>query len=367
MVSPAPAEVPLDSWQIGPWNRWAYVHVGEVVATTTVPCARARELPERRAALDDLVADLLETGYVDGLAVVQGGALIVERYAGEMTPASLHLSQSVGKSVLGLLVGVLAGDGRLDPGSLVTEHVAEVGGSGYEGATVQHLLDMTAAVDFVEDYEADFWRYDVACGWHPPAPGADAETILDFLPTIGAAPWRHGERLHYATPTTDLLGVVAERAGGAPLATLISRELWGPLGAEDDAAVTVDPAGTASIGGGLCATLRDYARLGALVAAGGQGVVPADWVARLGAGDAGAFGACTVPEAIAGAEGYRNQWWRRDARVMARGIHGQLIAVDRDADVVVTILSSWPAATDARLEAAQRTLVERVCDRLAAG
>jgi CubicO group peptidase (beta-lactamase class C family) len=298
---------------------------------------------------------------------VQGG-LVLERYAGEMDEASLHLSQSVGKSVLGLLVGILAGQGRLDPGSQVTDHVPEVRGSGYDGATVEHLLDMTAAVDFVEDYAADFWRYDVACGWHPPVPGADAASVLEFLPGIGrAAGWAHGERLHYATPNTDLLGIVAERAGGAPLADLISRELWAPMGAEADAAVTVDPAGTATIGGGFCATLRDYARLGALVLDGGRGVVPEAWVAVLGAGAPDAFARTTAPEATAGADGYARQWWRRDRRTMARGIHGQLIAVDREADVVVCVLSSWPEATDPAREAAHRTLVGRVCDRLRRG
>ena len=113
---------------------------------------------------------------------------MLERYRNGMDAATLHLSQSVGKSVLGLLVGVLHGRGLLDPASPVTEHVPEVAGSGYDGATVRHLLDMTAATDFVEDYAA-FWRYDVACAWHPPAPGADAETILEFLPAIGPAPW----------------------------------------------------------------------------------------------------------------------------------------------------------------------------------
>ena len=82
--------------------------------------------------------------------------------------------ETVGKSVLGLLVGILAGREVLDTGELVTERVPEVGDSGYAGATVQHLLDMTAAIDFVEDYAVDFWRYDVACGWHPPVEGADA-------------------------------------------------------------------------------------------------------------------------------------------------------------------------------------------------
>jgi CubicO group peptidase (beta-lactamase class C family) len=357
-------KVPLNSWQVGPWNRWSYQHVGEVVPT--VPVTRGYglmwDLPTGEAGLDDLAGELLDTAHVDGVAVVHDGALVLERYGNGMEPDTRHLSQSVGKSVLGLLVGVLAERGELDPDANVTEHVPEVAGSGYAGATIQHLLDMTAAVDFVEDYAIDFWRYDIACGWHPPHPDVETESILEFLPTIGSAEWRHGERFHYATPNTDLLGIAAERAGGAPLAELIGTHLWAPLGAEHDAELTVDPTGTGAIGGGYCATLRDYTRLGGLVLEGGRGIVPEHWIARLGDGDAAAFAAS--PEGPWDADGYRNQWWDRDGGLVARGIHGQLIAVDRGACVIVTVLSSWPDALDAALDAAQRAFVAEVCSRL---
>ena len=348
---------PLETWQVGPWNRWAYQHVDELVPTVVVSRGDGPvlELPERPAALD--VADFLDTQYVDGLAVLHDGALVLEEYRNDMGADTLHLSQSVAKSVLGLLAGVL----ELDPAAPVTDWVPEVAGSGYEGAQVRHLLDMTAAIDFVEDY-ATFWRYDVACAWHPPAPGTDAETILEFLPAIGPAAWAHGERLHYSTPNTDLLGIVAERAGGAPLAQLIARELWAPLGAERDALLTVDNDGTAAIGGGFCATLRDFARLGELVRRDGAGVVPPDWIARLGVGDDGAFARSSW--ATTGSTGYGCQWWRIGGGPAARGIHGQLVAVDRDAGVVVAILSSWPEATGDAPEAAQRALVAAVGERL---
>jgi CubicO group peptidase (beta-lactamase class C family) len=339
------APAPLDSWQLGPWNRWAYQHVDEMVPTVVVARGDGpvMELPEQ-----PLQIDVEDPPYADGVAVVRGGALVLERYRNGMEETTLHLSQSVGKSVLGLLAGVL----ELDPAAAVVDYVPEVAGSGYDGARVQHLLDMTAAIDFVEDYEAGFWRYDVACAWHPPHPDAPAATILEFLPTIGAAEWEHGERLHYATPNTDLLGIVAERAGGAPLAELISRELWSPLGAEHDALLTVDHAGTAAIGGGFCATLRDYARIGELVRRGD--LVPTHWLARLGVGDEAAFARRTW--ATNGATGYGRQWWRVDGRTTARGIHGQLIAVGRE--TVVAILSSWPEATGR--DAAHRAFVDAV-------
>ena len=349
-------QVPLEAWQVGPWNRWAYVHVDEVVATVPVPRGDGpvSTLEREDGGLDDVLEPLLETAYADGVAVVHRGRLVAELYGGEMTETSLHLSQSVGKSVVGLLMGILG----IDAQELVTERVPEVAGSGYDGATVRHLLDMTAAVDFVEDYDA-FVRYDYACGWAHEVPGSPG-TILEFLPTIGPAAWGHGERFHYATPNTDLLGLVVERAGGAPLSELFARELWGPMGAEQDAALTVDPAGTGAIGGGFCATLRDYARLGALVADHGRGIVPATWIDELGNGDRSAWAGRTVPDI--GGDGYRNQWWSRDGFTMARGIHGQLIAVGQE--TVVTVLSSWPAALDRVHDAAQEQALARVRERL---
>lgn len=98
------------------------------------------------------------------------------------------------------------------------------------------------------------------------------------------------------------------------------------------------------------------------MADGGRGIVPASWIERLGRGDANAFARSTTP---AGADGYRNQWWLRDGRTVARGIHGQLVAVDATTATVVTILSSWPDATDLALDAAQRSAVGRICERLA--
>jgi CubicO group peptidase (beta-lactamase class C family) len=365
------SSVPLDAWQTGPHNRWAYQHVPELVPAVTVARGDGPvwELPEQPGGLER-IAESLAGGYVDGIAVAHGGTLVLEHYDNEMGPRSRHLSQSVGKSVVGLLVGVLAGRGALDPASPVTDHVPEVAGSGYAGTTVQHLLDMTAAIDFVEDYTGDFWKYDIAAGWHPPRDGVPA-TILEYLPTIGPASWRHGEVFHYCSPNTDLLGIVAERAGGAPLGELLGRELWGPLGAGDDADLTVDHAGTAVACGGFCATLRDYLRVGLLVAAGGatpdgRQVVPPEWIAQLGQGDRQAFARSDRGAAETWTNAYRNQWWAGGGRVFARGIHGQLIAVDREHDVVMVILATWPDAQDAAAQAAQQAALQAATSRLAA-
>ena len=317
-----------DDWQIGPRNRWAYQHVGEVVPTVRVACGAAAPL---RAGAQ---IDVPSPPWLDGIAVLRDGALVLERYENAMEPSTRHISQSVAKSVLGLLVTVL--EFELD--TPVAELVPEVRESGYRGATLRHLMDMTAATDFVEDY-TNFWRYDIASGWHSPQPGVPG-SILEYLATIGPAERPHGALFHYVSPNTDLLGIATARAAGAPLPELIARELWGPIGAESDAELAVDPAGTPVISGGFCATLRDYVRLGAFVlerSFSGLGSRPID-----------------DPRAV----GYGSQWWRLPGDVLAaRGIHGQLVAVDRGASTVTVMLSSWPAATDQDAEAAQFALI----------
>jgi CubicO group peptidase (beta-lactamase class C family) len=356
--------VPQDQWQVGPWNRWSFQHVDEVVAVGTIPHDQTgvREWTSAPESLDDLVDPLLDVAWADGVLVAQRGGIVCERYANGMTIDTLHLSQSVAKSVLGLLVGILGERGIVAREDLVTAHVPEIGNSGYAGATVGHLLDMTAGVDFVEDY-ANFVRYDAACGWHPQIPGEPA-TILAFLPTIGAADWSHGERFHYVSPNTDLLGIIVERAAGRPLTELLTEHLWQPLGADHDALMTVDRGGTAVVSGGLCACLRDYARIGRLVAEDGAGVVARSWVDSLGAGSPAAWAAAGDAPYRPGTTGYANQWWTLDGRPTARGIHGQMVTVERSTETVIAVLSSQPEALDRDLAAAQRAFASAVLDRL---
>ena len=255
-------QVPLDSWQIGPHNRWAYQHVDEMVPTVVVPRGDGpvRELPSRPARLD-VGGPRHPTS--TGSPCCAAGRWCEERYRNGMD-ATRCTSRSPSASPCSGCSSACCG---IDPATPVTEHVPEVAGSGYDGATVQHLLDMTAAIDFVEDY-ADFWRYDVACAWHPPHPGVRGDDPR--VPAHDRARARGGTASASTTPTpnTDLLGIVAERAGGAPLAELIARELWAPLGAEHDALLTVDHAGH---GRDRRRLLRHAARLRAARRSGARG------------------------------------------------------------------------------------------------
>ena len=62
-------------------------------------------------------------------------AIAYERYFNGMTQRTLHLSQSVAKSVIGTVFGILAGRGVVDPARLVTDYLPELAATGWAGAS----------------------------------------------------------------------------------------------------------------------------------------------------------------------------------------------------------------------------------------
>jgi CubicO group peptidase (beta-lactamase class C family) len=92
-------------------------------------------------------------------------------------------------------------------------------------------------------------------------------------------------RFHYVSPNTDLLGWIMERATGQRYADLVSDLLWKPMGAGRSAYITVDRFGAPRCAGGFCATARDLARLGLLIADGGRyagkQIIPSWWLMTL--------------------------------------------------------------------------------------
>ena len=143
-------------------------------------------------------------------------------------------------------------------------------------ADYEHAIQLSPnyATAFVEDYSPgeDVRRYRRSTGWYPVEP--DAPALHEYLLTIRKAA-EHGQRFHYVSPNTDMLGWVCERAADLPYAEALSRYVWAPLGAESDADVTVDRLGAMRAAGGISVVPRDLARIGQLVVEDGLGIVPA--------------------------------------------------------------------------------------------
>ena len=83
-----------------------------------------------------------------------------------------------------------------------------------------------------------------------------------------------GTKFSYASVETQVLGLVLARAIGRPVAEYLESRIWQPIGAEADATWLVDQSGQEATFCCLNAVLRDYARLGLLLAHDG------DWRGR---------------------------------------------------------------------------------------
>lgn len=370
---PEAMRLPLIDWDRPPWNRWAFQRIREILPTAPIRRgATVSALPAPSGTLDDFAyrgrdgvettfAAMLEATYTDAMWVWKDGRVLHESYHNGMGPRSLHLLQSVSKSVTAAASAGLIADGLMDPAAPVTRYLPELGATAWNGATLQQVLDMTTGVRFVEDYEArdsDIGMMDYAAGWKPAPPGVDATDwptcVWDLILRMTRTEAPHGARFSYRSIETDVLAHVMERVSGQRLPALLSERLWAPMGAEEDADITLDRAGYGLAEGGISASLRDMGRFALACLHDGQvagrQVIPRAWIEDLRHGAHGIFDLPARPEFPRG--GYRNQFWIED-RTLGRhygfGIFGQMVLVAPDAGLAAVKFSTWPTATDSGL------------------
>jgi len=91
--------------------------------------------------------------HVTGFLVLRRDSVLLERYFHGADHRSRFVSQSVGKSILSLLVGVAVEEGRISSiDDLVVKYLPELAASGYRAATIKNVLQMATGVDYSENY-----------------------------------------------------------------------------------------------------------------------------------------------------------------------------------------------------------------------
>ena len=378
-------DFPMAEWDRPPWNRWSFQHIGEILPTTPVKAGAAQpfetSLQDFSAlAFDDhgqrlTIRDWLGTSFTDGFIVVHQIRIVCEGYFNGMGLRTLHLAQSVSKSIAASAFGVMVGRGVIDPARLITEYLPELDATAYRGASVQHVLDMTSGVRFDETYTdpfSDAGRIDVASGWKQPvSEGFWPPTMWDLVLSLKTAIRPHGAAFEYRSIETDVLAMILERVTGKKLATIVSEEIWQPIGAEADGLFTTDPSGYALADGGFNACLRDYARFGQLWAnrgmVKGARILPEAWVEATLTGESRKFGAPYTEVLPKGA--YSNQFWLKEGRgtvALCRGVFGQLIYIDVARNFVAVKLSSWPDFVNPARVRTALAAIERIAEAVTA-
>lgn len=297
------------------------------------PLPRAPAEPAYRWHIDAFrnlsLEDYLARQRVMGLLILKDGVVQVERYQYERGAADRFVSHSMAKSLVSLAVGMALQEGRLRSlDDRADRYASALAGTLYGETSLRDLLRMASGARFDERYDGadDLARFARAAARE----GLEAAARLV---SERAAP--AGERFNYASPETVMLAAVLRAATGESLSDYLQPRLWQAMGAESSALWRTDRKGLESAGGNFNATLRDYARLGLLLAHDGQRsdtgvqVIPRDYL--LEATDATRHPAAFAPGQATAYYGYGYQFWTfpgRPRRFALLGVYGQMIFVD---------------------------------------
>jgi CubicO group peptidase (beta-lactamase class C family) len=337
-------------------------------ASPLAPATGAFDVEYRFDDAAHSIADFVARTDTTGLLILKGDRIVFEGYYLGADPYDTFMSFSMGKSFVGTLVGFALADGKIKSlDEPIVAYLPELKGSAYEPATIRQVMQMSSGTSYTEEYEEK--ESDIA-GFAATLT-RNRGGLYDFSRSFKAAN-RPGERFHYATADTEVLGALVARVTGRSLSAYLSDKLWRPLGAEAPARWILDQPGSAGremAGGGLQARLRDYGRFGLLYANlgvwHGAQLLPAGWVeqATRPAAPHLDYGKLMPGYPL----GYGLQWWcipGANRRFAAEGIHGQFILVDPVQKVVVVKLSAWQHAWDDRKEAETYAFFAAVADAL---
>ena len=317
-------------------------------AATPLPLPAATDPPDikylfggRLFSLDDFLA----RQRVTGLLLIKDGEVLFERYQYDRTPAHRLVSHSMAKSIVSIAVGMALAEGKIASlDDVVAKYVPALAGIPYGETSIRNLLRMSSGVAFSEVYDGndDVRKFAIARQTH----GSIA--ALHMFRTREA---EQGARFRYASSETVILAVLLREVTGTTISEYLTGRLWQPMGAEADATWVKTSDGIESGSGNFNATLRDYGRLGVLLAndgaIGGRQIVPRDYL--LEATDWHRQPQAFAPGRATPFFGYGYQFWTfpgEKRRFALLGVYGQSIFVDPELKLVMVVTA---AARNARV------------------
>jgi CubicO group peptidase (beta-lactamase class C family) len=269
---------------VGSHSHMDAVFEGRIVRKAGTPSRllRASAEPPIRwqfQGLDLTLDDYLARNPATGLIIARDETIFVERYQYGRTDRDRFTSWSMAKTVTAMLIGIAIGEGRIrSVDDLAAAYVPALAGSEYGRTSLRHLLQMSSGVRFSEEYSGQDDVTKLVLDTYIQVGQGGAAAVTRF--NERAAP--SGTKFSYSSAETQVLGLVLRSATGRPGAEYLQEKIWEPIGAEADATWLIDKTGQESTYCCINAVLRDYARLGLLLAHEGnwrgRQIIAAAWI-----------------------------------------------------------------------------------------
>lgn len=322
--------------RVGAFSNFENLVPSRIIAAPQSPSPLGRAVSEPSFRYTHIGKSLTLDQYLDaqpvtGFLIAWGDRILVERYQYGRTDKQRLTSFSMAKTVIALLIGIAVSEGAINSvNDLAEVYVPGLKGAEFGRTPIKALLQMTSGVSFREEYSnLDSDVYTLA----NLTLGQDPGGSLAALPRFNTRLAPPGQRFSYSSAESLVLGLVLAGATGRTVSDYASEKLWRPLGAEADATWAIDATGQEITFAYVSATLRDWARLGLMLAHGGvwQGktIIPRAWLLE-----------STEPGSPFPGYGYQ-VWlphWNlpSDRRLFAlRGVRGQWVIVDPETKLVL--------------------------------
>ena len=311
----------------------ALSHYDQLYASRKVSHGPAR--PLQRAAQELPGVDAwMAANRNTGLLILKGDSILAERYNYDRKDSDRFQSFSMAKTVVSMLIGIALNEGKIKSiDQKAEEFVPELKGQPYGETSLRHLLTMSSGVQFREDYDG---KDDVSVLARKTV-GRQGPGGVDSVSTFTTRTRPAGQKFYYASAETQVLGLVLRAATGRNLSEYLEEKIWQPMGAEADATWLIDAGGHETGYMGINATLRDWGRLGVLLAnygaIDGRQLIPAAWVKAA----THAESAHLRPGVATFRNGYGYQTWIIDneGKFALLGVRGQGVLIDPVTKVVI--------------------------------
>jgi CubicO group peptidase (beta-lactamase class C family) len=315
-------------------------------SASPLPLPKAESVPKleyRLAGQTYTIDDFLAHQRITGLLVIKDGQILDERYQYDRKHSDRFISHSMAKSITSLAIGIALAEKKIASlDDTIAKYEPRLAGSPYGETTVRNILRMSSGVPFDESYNGkdDLTRFNIT---------RFKEGSVAALRELDKREVEQGTRFHYASSETVNLVMALLAATGMPLTDYLTPRLWQPMGAEADANWTRYADNTVVGAGNFNAILRDYGRLGILLAndgvAGGKQIIPKEYL--LDATDWHRQPAAFQPFNATPYFGYGYQFWLfpGDKRRFALlGVYGQSIFVDPELKLVLVLTAAAKTA-----------------------
>jgi CubicO group peptidase (beta-lactamase class C family) len=339
-----PAALPIyqQSNMVGGFSRYDYLFPTRAVAASAQPsilkrAAQGFSASFTRWGVTYSIEDYLKRNAATGLLIARGDTILFEHYQYGRTDRDRLTSQSLVKTMVGMLVGIAISEGAIrsvdDPAAA---YVPELAGSELGRTPLRALLHMASGIGVEQDYNPDG---DLTRDNRLRVSG-DTPNILAALPSFAKRVAPPDTLWRYANVNAEVLGLVLVRATRMSLSAYLESRIWQPMGAEAQATWRVDASGQEVASCCFNAVLRDYARFALLLAHdgawNGRQIIPRQWLLDATEPvEAGSFRAFDKTEHPSG-YGYL-VWLMPGPRrtFVMNGINGQRIFIDPQSQLVM--------------------------------